>query len=125
LPTVSKKARPSLTQEAPEQEDEEEDDLFDLDAPSSSQTPLTRSPARADLVAHLGSLVALSAVERKSVAIRTGELRRIVQLTQQGEVDELRNVLRVWRVLGKKVTPQAGEEIVGQLESPAVSAQVT
>lgn len=51
-------------------------------------------------------------------AMRVGSLRKVVQLSDSAEeVEELRGVLRTWRVLGGKVTKQTAQEIVGTFGS--------
>lgn len=67
--------------------------------------------------------MALEPRERKratSSELRMDTLARIVQLSAQSEGEKLRDVeglkgvLRGWRMLGMKVRPEVGEEIVGE-----------
>lgn len=62
--------------------------------------------------------------ERKEAAsaLRVGMLRKVVQLSDTPEeLEELRGVLRGWRVLGGKVTGQTAKEIVGECSSATLS----
>ncbi|KAK4689902.1 hypothetical protein P7C73_g212, partial [Tremellales sp. Uapishka_1] len=117
---VSKKARPSqsVVEDVEEYEDESED-LFDSapSASTSSAATSSKSTVRTTLLTRIADLSRLPALERKSrlSETRVGDLRKIVSLYGSNEdLDELKSVLRTWRVLGRKVTSQTAEEIVGK-----------
>ncbi|KAL7419345.1 hypothetical protein Q5752_006183 [Cryptotrichosporon argae] len=95
--------------------DLEADDLFSSadSAPSSSGS---RADRRASLARSILSAARLPTAPRRAAAAhaRVGELRKVVQLTQAGEADELRAVIKAWRVSGRRVTVKTAEEIVGR-----------
>lgn len=103
------------------------DDLFDIShLPPSTST--SSSTSRAELVAYLRNTLALGPKERKTAVsseIRLDVLARIVELSGEANADaggerrvrdvqELRGVLKGWRMLGLRVRQEVGEAVVGE-----------
>lgn len=104
-------------EEAFEDEDamEEEDDLFTAAEPAQVDRP-SPEVVRAELSAKILNLAKLPAAERKHAAahMRTGTLRRIVQVSKESDLDSLKGLVRAWRLAGLRVTNQTADEIIGR-----------
>lgn len=128
------------------EEDEEDDDLFsDNISPSSSSVAANQDLSSAsihraqkiqdiiyDSQIKSKSMAGLTPSQtrslRKSMEYRTenGTLRNIVHLTRTGQdAEDLKSVLRYWRVLGRHVSKRVAQEIIGEFDSLLMIQPVT
>ncbi|ORY24023.1 hypothetical protein BCR39DRAFT_548201 [Naematelia encephala] len=130
------KATSARTVEEDEPEDEDDsEDLFAVDdsemsdsEPSSSSTPeATRERSRGDLEARqalrasLVDYVYSTATadpdirrHRRLGEMRVGVLKKIVVLSEKNQLDELRGILRAWRMIQMRITRHTATELIAK-----------
>lgn len=102
LTPALRKAKAPVDDESMELDDE----LFDGTAEPVAETTNERSTKRA---------LIMQEIFRRTPGLRVGALRKVVQLSDTpADLEELARVLREWRVSGRRVTRQTGEELVGE-----------
>lgn len=113
-----KKRRTVEVEEDVDSAEAEDEALFDDDAGVTAPgTIVDRKTQRENIKSSILAAVAVKGKERRvaGASLPIGSLRKVAQLSESAEdVEELRGVLRTWRVLGKKVTTQTAVEIIGE-----------
>ncbi|KAI9636230.1 uncharacterized protein MKK02DRAFT_44934 [Dioszegia hungarica] len=113
-----KKRRTVEVEEDVDSAEAEDEALFDDDAGVTAPgTIVDRKTQRENIKSSILAAVAVKGKERRvaGASLPIGSLRKVAQLSESAEdVEELRGVLRTWRVLGKKVTTQTAVEIIGR-----------
>ncbi|WRT64606.1 uncharacterized protein IL334_001539 [Kwoniella shivajii] len=114
---VLRKAKSAQSVEDAFEEDEEiEEDLFSTSSPtSSSKYQLDKSSIRQSNVSSILKHAKLPAKEKRKDKLSIQALRQVAACSQPEEAEQLKSVIRAWRVGGLKVSKTTAREIIGRL----------
>ncbi|WVW78249.1 hypothetical protein I302_100202 [Kwoniella bestiolae CBS 10118] len=115
-PLALRKARSSQPiEEALPEEEQEEEDLFSTSGTPASSYKLDKSAIRQSNVSIIQTHAKLPPKEKRRDKVPIQALRQVVACSEAEEAEELKKVVRAWRVGGLRVSKATGREIVGRL----------
>ncbi|WWC59647.1 uncharacterized protein I303_102206 [Kwoniella dejecticola CBS 10117] len=103
------------TEEALDEVEDEVEDLFSSTPSSSSKYMLDKAAIRQANVATILKHAKLSPKEKKKDKVSIQSLRQVVACSEAEEAEQLKKVVRAWKVGGLKVSKATAREIVGRL----------
>ncbi|WWC68122.1 uncharacterized protein I206_102043 [Kwoniella pini CBS 10737] len=111
-----RKAQPShVAAQASEEVEEEDEDLFSSTPSSTSNYTLDKSAIRQSNIFTILKHSKLSSKEKKKDKVSLQALRQVVACSEAEEAEELKKIVRAWKVGGLTVSKATAREIVGRL----------
>lgn len=126
-----KKKATAISEDAFEEDEEDDLDLFDDVPTPTTSTPLptdANAILRSKLIDEIKDLAGLSPRRARGQAgqIKKSMVSRVIGLTENKEdLEGLENILRSWRFLGLQVGDNAMSSLVGKFGVPILSSTCT